>query len=89
MIYFLLYLLLINIVTFAVRGIDKRKAVKEKRRVSEKNLLILTALGGRLGAVVGIQYFRHKTVKAAFAWKLWAVVVARVVICFLILYYAQ
>ncbi|MFA6255790.1 MAG: DUF1294 domain-containing protein [Candidatus Absconditabacterales bacterium] len=60
------YLLLINLITFIIRGIDKYKATAEKRRVSEKNLLICTALGGRIGAILGMQAFRHKTIKGKF-----------------------
>ncbi|MCX6824083.1 MAG: DUF1294 domain-containing protein [candidate division SR1 bacterium] len=63
------YLVLINLITFIVRGVDKYKAVAQKRRVSEKNLLTFTALGGRLGAVLGMQAFRHKTIKGAFLTK--------------------
>ncbi|MEI7918658.1 MAG: DUF1294 domain-containing protein [bacterium] len=39
------YLLLINLITFIVRGVDKYKATAQKRRISEKNLLIFTGLG--------------------------------------------
>lgn len=84
-----MYMVLINIVTFAVRGVDKRKAKKETRRVSEKTLLLLTLAGGRLGAVIGVQYFKHKTIKTSFAWKLRSLVVARIIISFMVMYYAQ
>ena len=60
------YLLIINIITFVVWGIDKRKAIKKKWRIKEKTLLILTALGGFIGAFLWMNLFRHKTVKSKF-----------------------
>lgn len=59
--YYLIYLLIINIVAFFMYGIDKRKAVKHKWRVSEKNLILVAALGGFVGAWLGMILFRHKT----------------------------
>lgn len=56
----------INIITFAVFGIDKLKAVRDKWRVPEKVLFLLSLLGGSLGAIVGMYSFRHKTKKLAF-----------------------
>ncbi|MDR2540967.1 MAG: DUF1294 domain-containing protein [Candidatus Peribacteria bacterium] len=39
------YILLINLATFIVRGLDKWKAVLQKWRISEKSLLTFCALG--------------------------------------------
>jgi uncharacterized membrane protein YsdA (DUF1294 family) len=68
------YLLFINFVTFVFYGIDKRRAVKEQWRISEKKLLTLIVLGGFLGALIGMQVFRHKTLKSSFLWKFWIIV---------------
>lgn len=56
----------INVITFAVFGIDKLKAVKNRWRVPEKILFFLALLGGSLGAIIGMYSFRHKTKKIAF-----------------------
>lgn len=56
-----IYLLLLNMLTFAVYGADKRKAQKDKRRVPEKTLFLLAIIGGSLGALVGMRVFHHKT----------------------------
>ena len=56
-----LYLVVINLVTFTLYGIDKWKAKNNKRRISEKTLLTLPILGGSIGAICGMHYFRHKT----------------------------
>jgi len=56
-----IYLLIINVVTFFVYGIDKNKAKKQKWRIPEATLLLLAAVGGSIGALCGMSYFRHKT----------------------------
>ncbi len=58
----------LNVLTFALYGWDKRCARRGWRRVPEKTLLGLSALGGSLGALVGMRLFRHKTRHWYFAW---------------------
>ena len=60
----------INIISFILFGIDKRKAVKPQRRIPESTLLSFTFLGGTIGAVVGMLIFRHKVSKKSFLMKL-------------------
>jgi uncharacterized membrane protein YsdA (DUF1294 family) len=57
----LYYLIAINIVTLIVYGIDKVKAMKGKWRISEATLLILAAIGGSIGALLGMKIWHHKT----------------------------
>ena len=60
--YFVIYLAAINVLTFCVYGADKRRAkIPGARRVPEKTLLGLAAIGGSLGALLGMRVFRHKT----------------------------
>ncbi|WP_248925174.1 DUF1294 domain-containing protein [Paenibacillus hamazuiensis] len=58
---FLLYLLAINIVCFLEMRYDKRQAVHNRRRVPEKRLFLLAALGGAAGGWLGMRVWRHKT----------------------------
>lgn len=55
------YLLVLSIITFIAYGLDKRKAVKGKWRISEKILLGMSLLGGAFGGLLGMLKFRHKT----------------------------
>ena len=57
----LIYLILINIVAFAMYGIDKQKAKRNKWRIPEATLLGVALIGGSAGALLGMQMFRHKT----------------------------
>ena len=63
----LLFLLAINLLTFAVFGWDKRRSVAGLTRISETHLLWLAAIGGSLGALVARRVFRHKTRKQPFS----------------------
>lgn len=50
-----------NIVVALLYGVDKLKAKRNSWRISESCLLIVALLMGALGAVCGMQLFRHKT----------------------------
>ena len=67
---FALFLMIWNLVVFLVYGLDKGKARKGSYRISEKTLLLMTYVGGGLGAWGGGTHFRHKTQKKYFqlAW---------------------
>ena len=56
-----LYLVVINIAAFAMMGIDKKRAKKHKWRIPETRLFASALMGGGLGAVTGMYFFRHKT----------------------------
>ena len=60
------YLLIINIITFIIYGIDKYKSIKHKYRISEATLIILAIIGGSIGAFFGMIIFHHKTKKKKF-----------------------
>ncbi len=63
-----LYLLLINVVTFATYSADKWKAQHYRTRIPEATLLLLAAIGGSVGALLAIWLFRHKTKHPRFTW---------------------
>ncbi len=56
-----LYLVVINIAAFAMMGIDKKRAKNHKWRIPETRLFASALMGGGLGAVTGMYFFRHKT----------------------------
>jgi uncharacterized membrane protein YsdA (DUF1294 family) len=55
------YLLLVNIATLILYGIDKWKAKHNMWRISEPTLLAFAALGGSVGALAAMKLFHHKT----------------------------
>lgn len=62
----IIYIVLINLFTFFMMWLDKRKAIKGKWRIPETTLLFLVLLGGGIGGIAGMYIFRHKTQKAKF-----------------------
>lgn len=66
-----LWLIAVNLVTFFAFGVDKWKAKRKEthestRRVPEKTLFLLSALGGSVGALLGMRVFHHKTLHKTF-----------------------
>jgi len=57
----LFYLIIVNIVAFALMGIDKKRAKDHAWRIPERTLFLSAILGGSIGAIAGMQIFRHKT----------------------------
>ena len=62
----LIALLSWNLLTFLIMGIDKRLAVKGKRRISESTLIMLALLFGAVGVLAAMPVFHHKTKKPLF-----------------------
>lgn len=64
--YALIYLVAVNVITFFTYGIDKWKAKRARRRISEATLLALAVIGGSIGAWIGIRVWHHKTLHKKF-----------------------
>lgn len=56
-----IYLLIINLIGFLVMLIDKNRAIHHEWRISEKNLLLVSLIGGSIGMFTGMYVFKHKT----------------------------
>ena len=62
----IIYLIVINILTFIIYGVDKFLAFEHYYRISEKILFLFSIFGGTLGALFAMFFFRHKTLKIKF-----------------------
>lgn len=74
---FALYVAVINTATFAAFARDKQAAARKSRRVPERRMLLLAAVGGSPAALLAQRVFRHKTRKEPFRTALWAIVAAQ------------
>ncbi len=74
----LVWLAVINLVTFAIYGVDKAKAKRGAWRVPEKTLFLLPLLGGSLGALLGMRVFHHKTKHWYFVWGIPLILLAQI-----------
>ena len=64
--YLIIFILVMTVITFVVFGVDKWKAKNEKWRTPESTLFLLAIFGGSIGALLGMQIWRHKTQHWAF-----------------------
>ncbi len=55
------YLAAMSLFALILYGIDKSRAVRKRWRIREAWLLGVSFLGGSVGALLGMQLFRHKT----------------------------
>lgn len=62
----LIYLFVINFVTFVAFAIDKIAAIEHRSRIRIVTLLGLAFIGGSIGALIAIYVLRHKTQKDYF-----------------------
>ena len=81
----LLYLLIVNAVSFLLMLVDKRKAQKNLWRIPESTLLLMAAIGGSIGSLAGMYKFRHKTKHLKFVLGIPAILIAQIALVYLLL----
>ncbi len=59
--FIILYIAAVNVISFIVMGVDKRRAIKRAFRVPESTLFVLAIIGGSIGSIAGMHLFHHKT----------------------------
>jgi uncharacterized membrane protein YsdA (DUF1294 family) len=74
-----LYLLAVSVAAFLAFVADKRRAEQFERRIPERTLLTLAAIGGWPGAIAAQQLVRHKTRKEPFRTLLWSIAAVELV----------
>lgn len=79
------YFLLVNLIGFALMGIDKRKAIKGAFRIPEATLFVVAIIGGSIGSILGMYTFRHKTRHKKFVYGMPAVLILQVLLVILFL----
>jgi uncharacterized membrane protein YsdA (DUF1294 family) len=62
----LFYIIGVNLLSFILMGVDKRKAERRKYRIPERTFWMLAILGGAIGVISGMKTYRHKTKHASF-----------------------
>lgn len=78
------YCILINLVGFAMMGIDKYKAKKRAFRIPEATLFSIALIGGSIGSIIGMYTFHHKTRHHKFTIGMPVILVIQLLLIFLI-----
>ncbi len=82
------YLLIMNIIGFALMGIDKHRAMKRLWRISESTLFVVAIIGGSLGSIIGMRFFHHKTKHWYFVYGMPAILILEVAAIVAFVYFA-
>ena len=85
--YFLIYLLIVNAIAYLLMLIDKQKAKKKKWRIPEATLMGFAAIGGSIGALMGMYTFRHKTLHKKFTLGIPAILFLQIAAAAAVLYW--
>jgi len=64
--YIMFYLLIMNLISFALFFADKQKSKRDKWRIKESTLHLVSFMGGTLGSIAAMILFHHKTKKPKF-----------------------
>src|SRR5262245_32625024 len=76
----LCWLAALNLTSFVAYGLDKWQARRGGWRIPELTLLLVSFIGGSIGAWAAMVAFRHKTVKGRFRILFWLLVALQVVL---------
>jgi uncharacterized membrane protein YsdA (DUF1294 family) len=82
----LLVLMTLNIYSFIIVAIDKKKSIKNTYRIPEKKLLQSAMTFGSLGFLLAMYIFRHKTRKFKFIFLGWFFLILHACILYYIFY---
>ena len=82
----IIYLILINLITFLAMYIDKKRAKWGKWRIKESTLFFLVLFGGGFGGIIGMKLFRHKTKKKYFTIGFPAILIFEIIAVILIIF---
>ena len=82
----LVYLLAVNIASIIVCAFDKYCAVKDLRRVPEKTLFLLSAIGGSVCMLATMKIIRHKTLHKRFMIGIPIIMVLQIVMTVAVIY---
>ena len=78
------YVIMMNLVSFALMGIDKYKAKKKTWRIPEATLFLFAIFGGSLGSTLGMFIFHHKTRHWYFRYGLPLILIVQLVCIYLL-----
>ncbi len=81
--YMMLYFYVINFISFFIYAYDKIKAIKNSQRTSENKLLFSSFIGGVIGSLLAMLFFRHKIKKVSFMIKFFILVLIQIILLFL------
>lgn len=83
----IVYFVVMNIITFTLFAVDKKRAIQKKWRIKEATLLGFSLFGGALLGLVAMHSLRHKTKKKYFTISLPIMLIVHIAIMVLLYIY--
>ena len=74
------YFIIMNLIGFALMGIDKYRAKKRSFRIPEATLFIVAIIGGSIGSILGMYAFRHKTRHRSFVYGMPLILIIQIIL---------
>ena len=84
LLYFIIYFIVINLISFIIMLYDKNKAKYNKWRISEKSLFLFALFLGGIGIYTGMYKFRHKTKHLKFTIGIPVIIILNIITCYYI-----
>lgn len=81
---FIIYLIFISTISLFLFGTDKHRAIEGRWRIPEVILLSTAALGGSIGAIIGMYAFHHKLRKSKFSFGLPIILISQLILLLII-----
>ena len=85
--YYLILVLIMSIITLIFYIVDKEKAKKNKYRIKERTLVLLSFLFGSIGGIIGMYVIRHKNRHIKFIITNWLFLIIHIIFGYLLLTY--
>lgn len=77
----------VSIVGFILPAVDKRRAKKDKWRIRESTLFLISALGGSVAMYISMRLFHHKTKHKRFMIGIPVIIVLQIAVCVAVWYF--
>ncbi|ERK29752.1 DUF1294 domain-containing protein [Clostridium intestinale] len=78
--YIYIYFFILNLIGLIIMWKDKRAAIKKNWRTKESTLFLVAMLGGSLGIIGGMNFFRHKTKHKKFTYGIPCILIVQILI---------
>jgi uncharacterized membrane protein YsdA (DUF1294 family) len=83
----IIYCIILNLAGYISMGIDKDRARKNRWRIRERSLFLISILGGSFGSLLGMILFHHKTKHIKFILGIPVILLLQIIILVYILSY--
>lgn len=81
----IIYLLAMNVLSFVCLRSDKKRANFSRYKIGARTFYVLSLLGGALGVLIGMYYYRYLTEKPLFRYGVPVVLILQLLIILLLL----